>query len=101
RILIDHARHKQSLREGGALKRLPLEHVEIAAPQPSADLLALDEALERFEKVDPLKANLVKLRYFAGLTIPQAAEALGISSTTAARYWAYARAWLHAELKKV
>jgi len=100
RILIDQARRKQSLKQGGGLQRQPLEHVEIAAPEPSADLLALDEALARFEKVDPLKARLVKLRYFAGLTIPQAAKALGISSTTADRYWAYARAWLHAELKK-
>ena len=100
RILIDHARHKQSLREGGALKRRPLEHVEIAAPEPSLDVLALDEALARFEQVDRLKADLVKLRYFAGLTVEQAAEALGISATTADRYWSYARAWLHAELKK-
>ncbi len=100
RILIDQARRKQSLKQGGGLKRLPVEQVEIAAPEPSADLMALDEALARFETVDALKARLVKLRYFAGLTIPQAAEALGISTTTADRYWAYARAWLHAELKK-
>jgi DNA-directed RNA polymerase specialized sigma24 family protein len=63
-------------------------------------VLALNEALERFEQVDRLKADLVKLRYFAGLTIPQAAETLGISDTTADRYWSYARAWLHSELKK-
>jgi RNA polymerase sigma factor (TIGR02999 family) len=100
RILIDQARHKQSRRQGGGQKRRPLEHLEIAAPEPSLDVLALNEALERFEKADRLKADLVKLRYFAGLTIPQAAEALGISSTTADRYWAYARAWIHAELKK-
>jgi RNA polymerase sigma factor (TIGR02999 family) len=100
RILIDQARHKQSQRHGGGRARRPLEHVEIAAPEPSLDVLALDEALERFAQVDPQKAELVKLRYFAGLTIPQAAEALGISATTADRYWAYARAWLHAELKK-
>jgi RNA polymerase sigma factor (TIGR02999 family) len=100
RILIDQARQKQSQRRGGGLKRQDLEQVEIAAPEPSLDVLALNEALERFEQLDPLKANLVKLRYFAGLTIPQAAAALGISTTTADRYWAYARAWLHAELKK-
>jgi RNA polymerase sigma factor (TIGR02999 family) len=100
RILIDQARRKQSLRQGGGRERRPLEHVEIAAPEPSLDLLALGDALERFERVDALKATLVKLRYFAGLTIPQAADALGISATTADRYWAYARAWLHAELKK-
>ena len=100
RILIDQARHKQSQRRGGGRRRQDIEHHQIAAPEPSLDVLAVNEALERFEKVDPLKANLVKLRYFAGLTIPQAADALGISSTTADRYWAYARAWLHAELKK-
>jgi RNA polymerase sigma factor (TIGR02999 family) len=100
RILIDQARQKQSQRRGGGRRREDIEHHEIAAAEPSLDVLAVNEALERFEKVDPLKANLVKLRYFAGLTIPQAAEAIGISSTTADRYWAYARAWLHAELKK-
>jgi RNA polymerase sigma factor (TIGR02999 family) len=100
RILIDQARHKQSQRHGGGRRREDIEHQEIAAAEPSLDVLAVNEALERFETVDPLKAHLVKLRYFAGLTIPQAAEALGISSTTADRYWAYARAWLHAELKK-
>jgi RNA polymerase sigma factor (TIGR02999 family) len=100
RILIDQARRKQSQRHGGGWKREDVEHVEIAAPQPAADILALDEALERFEQVDGLKARLVKLRYFAGLTIPQAAEALGISANTADRWWSYSRAWLHAELKK-
>jgi RNA polymerase sigma factor (TIGR02999 family) len=100
RILIDQARHKKSQRQGGGRKRQPLEQLEIAAPEPAVDLLALDEALERFGQLDRLKADLVKLRYFAGLTIPQAAEALGISSTTADRYWAYARAWLHAEMTR-
>ena len=100
RILIDQARHKQSQRLGGGRQRLNLEDVPIAAPEPSLDLLAVNEALENFEQIDPLKARLVKLRYFAGLTIPQAAEALAISSTTADRYWSYARAWLHAELSK-
>jgi len=100
RILIDQARHKGSQRRGGDRKRRALEHLDIAAPEPSLDVLALNEALERFEKIDPGKAELVKLRYFAGLTIPQAAEVLGISSNTADRYWAYARAWLHTELKK-
>jgi RNA polymerase sigma factor (TIGR02999 family) len=100
RILIDQARHKQSLRHGGGQQRAALEGVEIAVPEPSLDVLALHEALERFERIDPLKADLVKLRYFAGLTIPEAADALGISATTADRYWSYARAWLHTELKK-
>ena len=78
--------------------RQPLEDVEIVAAEPSLDILAVNEVLQRFEKQDKLKADLVKLRYFAGLSIPQAAEALGISSTTADRYWAYARAWLYTEL---
>jgi RNA polymerase sigma factor (TIGR02999 family) len=100
RILIDQARQKQTLRRGGGRQRQDLEHLPILAPEPALDVLAVNEALERFEQIDPLKARLVKLRYFAGLTIPQAAEAMGISSTTADRYWSYARAWLHAELKK-
>jgi RNA polymerase sigma factor (TIGR02999 family) len=100
RILIDQARHKQSQRHGGGRKRLDVEHVEIAAPEPSLEVLALDEALERFERIDAAKARLVKLRYFTGMTIPQVAEALGISTNTADRWWSYARAWLHAELKR-
>ncbi len=100
RILVDQARKKRNQRHGGGLRRQPMENVDIAAPEPPLDLLAVNEALERFEQMDKVAADLVKLRYYAGLTIPQAAEALGISSTTADRYWAYARAWLHSELKK-
>jgi RNA polymerase sigma factor (TIGR02999 family) len=100
RILVEQARRKRSAKRGGALQRQPLEGLEIEAPEPSVDLLALDELLGRFELMDKVAASLVKLRYYAGLSIPQAAEALGISPSTADRYWAYARAWLHAELKK-
>jgi len=100
RILIDQARRREAIKRGGALNRQDVMEVEIAAPEPGVDLLALDEALTRFMQLDPGKAELVRLRYFAGLTIPQAAEALGISTTTADRYWAYARAWLHAELSR-
>jgi RNA polymerase sigma factor (TIGR02999 family) len=100
RILVEQARRGRSLRRGGGLKRHALEHVEITAPEPSIDVLAIHEALSQFEQSDKLKADLVKLRYFAGLTIPQSAEALGVSSATAERYWAYARAWLHAAMKK-
>jgi RNA polymerase sigma factor (sigma-70 family) len=100
RILIDQARRKESLKRGGDRQRQDIEQVDIAAPEPSLDMLALDAALERFERLDPSKAELVKLRYFAGLTIRQAAAALGISATTADRHWAYARAWLHAELAR-
>ena len=100
RILIDQARAKDSLRRGGDLQRHDVVDIEIVTPEPSADLLRLNDALERLTVRDPEKAQLVKLRYFAGLTIPQAAQALGISSTTAERHWAYARAWLHAELSR-
>jgi RNA polymerase sigma factor (TIGR02999 family) len=100
RILIDQARHKQSQRRGGGRRRHDVAQLLISAAEPSLDMLAVNEALERFENADPLKANLVELRYIACLTISQAADALGISSTTADRYWAYARAWLHSELKK-
>lgn len=99
RILVDQARRKLSLRQGGNLQRRPIEDHEIAAPEPSVDLLAVHEALERFQAVDATAAQIVKLRYFAGLTIPQAADALGISTSTADRSWAYARAWLHTALK--
>jgi RNA polymerase sigma factor (TIGR02999 family) len=100
RILVDQARKKMSRKRGGGLERLPLEEVDIAVPQPAVDLLAINDALEKFESIDKAAANLVKLRYYAGLTLPQAAEALGISSSTADRQWAYARAWLHAELRE-
>jgi RNA polymerase sigma factor (TIGR02999 family) len=100
RILIERARKKQRQRHGGGLARQSTDAVEIASPEPSVDLISLNEALERFERLDPKKAALVKLRYFAGLTIPEAAEALGISTSTADRYWAYARVWLHAEMEK-
>jgi RNA polymerase sigma factor (TIGR02999 family) len=100
RILVDQARKKKSRKRGGGLERHPIEGVEIAAPEPAVDLLAVHEALEKFERIDKLAAGLVKLRYFAGLTNSQAAETLGISCTTADRHWSYARAWLHAELKK-
>lgn len=96
RILIDSARRKGSQKRGGGLNRRELEG--IAAPRPDEDLLALDEALKRLAVQDPVKAKLVELRYFAGLTGDQAAEVLGISPTTADRHWAYARAWLRAEV---
>ena len=99
RILVEQARRKLSLRRGGNLQRQPIEDQDIEAPEPSVDLLAVHEALERFQEVDAVAAQIVKLRYFVGLTIPQAAEALGVSASTADRSWAYARAWLHTALK--
>ncbi len=96
RSLIDHARRKAAAKHGGDLQRKPLDHVELEltiGPDP-IDLLALDDALVAFEAEDPDKASLVKLRFFAGMTGSEAAEALGISTSTAERHWAYARAWL-------
>jgi RNA polymerase sigma factor (TIGR02999 family) len=98
RILVEKARKKKALRRGGDRHRVELDLAEPAAPQHSDDLLALDEALEKLATRDRTKAELVKLRYFAGLTMEQAAAALGISVATAYRYWDYARAWLHQEV---
>jgi RNA polymerase sigma factor (TIGR02999 family) len=97
RILIDNARRKQAQKRGGERVRQPLPSV--AAPEPDQELLALDEALGALAQSDPAKARLVELRYFASLTGDQAAEILGISPTTADRWWAYARAWLHARVR--
>lgn len=94
RILIDAARRKNRGKHGGGLNRHDATDHFIAAPQPDEDLVALDAALTRFEAIEPQKAELVKLRYFAGLTIEEAAEALGISPATAKRHWAYSKAWL-------
>jgi RNA polymerase sigma factor (TIGR02999 family) len=95
-ILIDNARRKRAQKRSGRRQRSPLEAV--AAPEPDADLEALDEALAKLAVRDPNKARLVELRYFAGLTGEQAAEVLGISPATADRHWAYARAWLKLEM---
>jgi RNA polymerase sigma factor (TIGR02999 family) len=98
RILVDSARRKRSDKHGGGMIRQDLDEIQLAAPELCEDLLALDEALHRLAEKDPIKAELVKLRHFAGLTVDQAAQALGISPATADRYWAYARAWLHADI---
>lgn len=94
RILVESARRKSRIKHGGELDREELVEAEIVAPIAEGRLLDLDEALTRLEAVDPRKAELVKLRYFADLTIEQAAEALSIGTSTAERDWAYARAWL-------
>jgi len=98
RILVDNARHKQSLKGGGGRERVGLERVELAAGAPSTDVLALDEALQKLARDHPRKAELVKLRFFAGLTNDEAAVALGVSPSTVDNDWAYARAWLRVEL---
>jgi RNA polymerase sigma factor (TIGR02999 family) len=98
RILIDSARRRQAIKRGGTRAREDVGPDLLAIPEPREDLFALDEALDRLAVKDPVKAQLVKLRYFAGLTSDEAARALGISPATAERYWAYARAWLHQEI---
>src|SRR5687767_10592946 len=99
RILVDHARSKGAVKRGGDAERRAIDPERFAAPERPEDLLALDEALDQLEREDPKVAELVKLRYFVGLTIPQAAEALGVSSRTADAWWAYARAWLLAKVR--
>ena len=99
RILIDDARRKRTEKHGGRHRRLDLDDVDPAGDVPSADLLALDEALRKLEAAEPVKAELVKLRYFAGLSIDDAARALGIAPATAKRHWVYARAWLFREME--
>ena len=100
RILVERARRKKNLKNGGAYQRLGLEKATVMDDSEASDnyLLALDEALEKLSRKDGIKAELVKLRYFAGLTGKQAAEVLGISSATADRYWKYARCWLRFEI---
>jgi RNA polymerase sigma factor (TIGR02999 family) len=103
RILIDNARRKKRDKRGGGLqKQFLVEDNEpaIAAPVDAIDLLALDEALDRLEATSPRRAQLVKLRYFAGFTLPEAAEMLGISQSTAEADWTYAKAWLKREMEK-
>jgi len=100
RILIDNARRKQRIKRGDGHKRIDLDDAAIAIEGPSDNLIALDEALEKLANKDRVKAELVKLRYFAGLTGKQAATVLGISRTTADEHWAYARAWLRLEIEK-
>ena len=98
RILVEAARHKGRQKAGGGRQRLDLAALQPAAAEPDVDLLALDEALAKLERIDRRKADLVKLRFFAGLTNAQAAAALGISASTADNDWAYARSWLRLEI---
>ncbi len=100
RILIENARRKQRQKRGGGYQRIDIEDSDVATEGPSTDVIALDEALAKLAEEDPIKADLVKLRYFAGLTIEQAAKILEISQATAERYWSYARAFLFHEINK-
>ncbi len=94
RLLVENARRKHRLKRGGNRQRVDLEQVEAVSAAPSDDILALNEALDLLAAEDAQKAELVKLRYFAGLTVEEAGRCLGVSRATADRYWAYARAWL-------
>jgi len=102
RILVENARQKRGLKYGGRRQRVDLDDIVVGETNEHVadDLILLDEALAKFAKTDRLKADLVKLRYFAGLTIQQAAQALNISHATAERHWDYARSWLHTEIKQ-
>jgi RNA polymerase sigma factor (TIGR02999 family) len=98
RILVENARRKNRVKHGGDLDRVDVELAELPTRMEAEELIALDEALERLQREDPLKARLVTLRFFGGLTIEQASEVLGISRVSAHRYWTFARAWLHQEI---
>ena len=100
RILVENARRKKRLRHGGDHNKVSFEKLDVAAAEPTKDVVALSEALDRLAVDEPVVADLVKLRYFAGLTIAQAAEALQVSVRTANRHWAYAKAWLFQELSE-
>ncbi len=98
RILIERARSKNRLRRGGDWQRVELEHVTVAVDDPDETVLAVHEALDRLAARDPLKAQIVKLRYFVGMSHQEIATALGLAEPTVRRHWAYARSWLYAEL---
>src|SRR5947207_12882928 len=98
RILVENARRKGRLKHGGGQQRISLDEIELTVDDPPQELLKLDEALEEFAQKYPQERQLVKLRYFAGLSTDEAAEALGVSVRTAGRNWAYARAWLHTRM---
>jgi RNA polymerase sigma factor (TIGR02999 family) len=100
RILIENARRKRSVKHGGSLQRVALAGVDVPGSAPSHDILAVDEALSKLAAEDPVKAELVKLRYFGGLSVEDAGRVLGISRATADRYWAFARVWLYSELSE-
>jgi RNA polymerase sigma factor (TIGR02999 family) len=100
RILVEIARRREGPKHGGRMQRIDADLNLVAAPSESVDLLALDDALTRLAKESPARAELVKLRFFAGLTMPEAADVLGVSLATAERYWTYSRTWLYAELSE-
>jgi RNA polymerase sigma factor (TIGR02999 family) len=100
RILIARARRRQTQRRGSGALHMDVDELEIASPAPDEQLLALDEALNRFAQQEPQQSELVKLRYFVGMTIEEAADMLGVSEATAKRWWVYARAWLFEAIRR-
>jgi RNA polymerase sigma factor (TIGR02999 family) len=100
RILIDRARGKRRLKRGGGWRRLRLDHIDLPGSEAPEEFLALDEALQKLAQQDTLGAELVKLRFFAGLTLEEAAHTLGLARRTADRYWAFVRSWLYDELRR-
>ena len=98
RILVEQARRKLAGKRGGRARRVPLDAADAGYVPPDDDLLAIDDALTKLAGEEPTAAQLVQLRYFAGLTVEEAGKSLGISTKTAYRHWNYARAWLHSEL---
>jgi RNA polymerase sigma factor (TIGR02999 family) len=98
-ILTDNARRKLTQRHGGGHQRVQLEDCAVATASENDEIVAVSDALEKLAKLDPQRAEVVKLRYFVGLTLKEASEVLGISEPTARRYWAFARAWLYAEIR--
>jgi RNA polymerase sigma factor (TIGR02999 family) len=99
RILVDAARRKAAIKHGGQRARQPLDELELAVAAPAEEVIAVHEALDRFAVEDPIAAQLVKLHYFGGFSLEEAAELLGVSRATAYRYWTYSRTWLHAALR--
>ena len=97
-VLLDHAEHRGAQKRGGGERAVTLERVEIANASPNDDVLALCEALQRLEQLEPRQARVVECRFFGGLNLDETAEALGVSAATVSRDWTIARAWLHAEL---
>lgn len=100
-IMIDRARRKKSLRHGGSHRRIDFDGLNIASPAADDQVLAMNEALDKFESRHPIQAEVVKLRYFAGLTNQEVSEALGVSVSTVKNYWAFSRAWLLGEIEHV
>ncbi|MBV8477329.1 MAG: sigma-70 family RNA polymerase sigma factor [Acidobacteriaceae bacterium] len=100
RILVDYARTQHRVRRGGKQKKISLEEICVVSPEPSDELLAVDESLAHLQRLDPRQARIVELRYFGGLTVDETAEALGISAKTVTREWNIARAWLYGDLKE-